>query len=222
MAPGLGPPTGDLAVSALTQALEDFRVAARSIRDDDKKKKTPKKKKKRSRSSSSSRSRSSSSSDGSDGIPRWDPWERRGKISSKGLAKLESLRFRKRCDLVNFAGRRPGALTAHLMYQLRTRMMQGAPESMKDLYAVDAGLWSATATGLKEVRDQREVAVLARILTLVNQKKVIEAADVAVQRVREVLSAKRAGGSWEKAELLSLLPTGQSSGTALPDGALAL
>ena len=93
---------------------------------------------------------------------------------------------------------------------------------MKDLYAVEAGIWSSTATGLQEVRDQREVAVLSRVLALLNQRKIVEAADVAVQRAREVLAAKRAGGSWEKAELLSLLPTTQSSTAPLPDGALAL
>merc|ERR1712086_221142 len=108
------------------------------------------------------------------------------------------------------------------MYQLRLRMHQGPPASMKDLYAVDAGVWAATASGLKEVRDQREVALLSRVLTLMNNKKNVEAADLACQRVREVLAAKRQGGSWEKAELISLLPSTQSSSTALPDGALAL
>ena len=126
-------------------------------------------------------------------MARWDPENHLGKLSTKQLARMESLRFKKRADLVNFASRHPGGLTAHMMYQLRVRMMQGPPESMKDLYAVDAGIWSSTATGLKEVRDQREVAVLSRVLTLLNQKKVVEAADVAVQRVREVLTAKRAG-----------------------------
>ena len=93
---------------------------------------------------------------------------------------------------------------------------------MSDLYRVDVATWASTNSGLKELRDQREVTVLGKVLTLLNRKREKEAADLMVQRVREILQAKRAGGSWEKAELISLLPSTSASSTALPDGALAL
>ena len=93
---------------------------------------------------------------------------------------------------------------------------------MRDLYAVDAGAWATTASGLKEVRDLREIQLLCRVLANLNQKKEAEAADLLVQRVREVLVAKRPGGSWEKGELLSLLPASSASSTTLPEGGLVL
>ena len=83
-------------------------------------------------------------------------------------------------------------------------------------------MWAATAGGLKEIRDQRELAVLARVLGLLNQEKLPEAADVLTQRVRELLAAKRPGGTWEKGELLSLMPTAQSVSAVLPDGGMTL
>ena len=109
-----------------------------------------------------------------------------------------------------------------MMTQIRARLLHGPPADMRDLYRVDAGLWAATAAGLKEVRDQREVAAESKALTYLAQGKHTEAADLLVQRIREVVTAKKSGGSWERAELVSLLPSGQSSNTALPDGALAL
>ena len=124
--------------------------------------------------------------------------------------------------MTTYALKHPGALTALFMYQLRLRMTGGAPKSMKDLYAVDPAHWAATAANLKEVRDQREVAVLTRVLSLMNDQKQAQAADVITQRVREVVFAKRPGGTWEKAELLSLLPSTAASSTMLPEGGMGI
>ena len=135
---------------------------------------------------------------------------------------MEGLRFRRRSDLLAFAGRHPGVLTCHMMTQIRARLLHGPPADMRDLYRVDAGLWAATAAGLKEVRDQREVAAESKALTYLAQGKHTEAADLLVQRIREVLLAKRAGGSWDKGELVSLLPSGQASSAQMPEGAMAL
>ena len=123
---------------------------------------------------------------------------------------------------MSYALEKPGTLTTLFLYQLRQRMHGSAPRSLSDLYQVDVGHWAGTSTGLKELRDRREVALLGKALSLLNRRKDKEAADLMVQRVREVLYAKRAGSSWEKAELISLLPSASASSTALPDGALAL
>jgi hypothetical protein len=100
----------------------------------------------------------------------------------------------------------------------------GPPHDYKELYKTDVGVWAQREglIGLKEMRDQREVQILARTLTLLNQQKWGEAADTIAQRIREVLAAKKQGGTWEKAELLSLLPTAQASTTPMPDGCLGL
>ena len=106
--------------------------------------------------------------------------------------------------------------------QIRARLLHGAPGAMADLYRVDAWVWAATAAGIEEVRDQREFAVVAKALPLLNQGKTAQASDLMVQRIREILVAKRPGGSWEKGELVSLLPSTQASSAPLPDGALGL
>ena len=140
------------------------------------------------------------------------------------IARGESLRFKRRSDLVNFSSRHSGALAAHLMSQVRSRMSSGVVQDYKELYRTDVGAWAQRdgLAGLKETRDQREVQLLSRALTLLNQQKWAEAADLLSQRIREVGFAKKQGGTWEKAELLSLMPSSQASTTPMPDGCMSL
>ena len=202
-------------------------MAKRSDKKDRKRSKS-RRRRRRDSDSDDSGSRSHSSSDSgsrSDRFPKWNPRDKEAsktRISSRQLGALEGLRFRRRSDLLAFVTKHPGVLTSHMMMQIRARLLHGAPEAMLDLYRVDAGVWAATAAGLKEVRDQREIAVVAKALTLLNQGKTAQASDLMVQRIREILVAKRPGGSWEKGELVSLLPSTQASSAPLPDGALAL
>ena len=92
---------------------------------------------------------------------------------------------------------------------------------MRDLYNLDATVWAGTG-GLKEVRDIREVQLLTQVLTTLGQSKFSSAVDLICQRIREIHVAKKAGSSWEKAELVSLLPSTQASSSPLPEHALAL
>ena len=49
-----------------------------------------------------------------------------------------------------------------------------------DLYKVDCHHWAAVFSGLKEVRDQREVQVLSRILTDLNHSRLPKAVDLSL------------------------------------------
>lgn len=92
---------------------------------------------------------------------------------------------------------------------------------MRDSFHLDAQMWADHHSGLKELRDLREVRALTQTLMLLNQQKFPQAVGLICQRPREVQVAKKLDGAWEHAALLSPLPTSQASTTALPLGALA-
>ena len=106
--------------------------------------------------------------------------------------------------------------------QIRNKLSKGPPSELKDLLHLDAQVWLDSHSGLKEIRDHREVRALTHILMLVNRRKLLQAVDMICQRIREVHLAKKTGSSWVKGKLVSLLPTSQASTTAMPDGAFAL
>ena len=135
---------------------------------------------------------------------------------------MEGLRFKRRSDLLNFSTKYPGALGAAFLIQLKAKLHGGAPRKLGDLYRVDPTVWALTQSQLKEMRDIREVQSLSAVLLALNTNNIPRAVDMVCQRIREIKQAKGAGGSWEKAELLSLLPSTQASSTVLPDGAMGL
>ena len=146
----------------------------------------------------------------------------RVKITDKQLARANTLRFKKRADLLNYHMKYPGALGAHFLLQVQAKLGRTAPGSTRDLSAIDVSSWIAQSAEFKEVRDQREVQHLSRILAELGADRQGAAVDLIVQRLREVRFAKSAGQSWEKAAPISLLPSGSSASTALPDVAFAL
>eukprot|EP00974_Lingulodinium_polyedra_P068884 6670192-Lingulodinium_polyedra.AAC.1 len=68
--------------------------------------------------------------------------------------------------------------------------------------------WAQQFSGVSELRDQREVLTLCKCLDHLNRHEVPEAVDTLAQRVVSVQAAKQKGGSWEKSELMELIPTG--------------
>ena len=64
--------------------------------------------------------------------------------------------------------------------------------------------------------------MLSRMLTDLGKQRIPQALDLACHRIREIKHAKAAGGSWEKAQGISLFPGELGSGAPLPDGALTL
>ena len=151
------------------------------------------------------------------------PNDRNKNVSQSQLARAVGLRFKPRSDLVNYASKYPGALGALFLSQVRMKLMGGQVEDFKDLYKTDPTVWAGTLTGLKEIRDLREVQLLSKVVSELNKDRIPQAVDLMTHRIREVLAAKKAGGSWEKGALVSLLASDQASmGTSMPDGALDL
>ena len=99
--------------------------------------------------------------------------------------------------MLAFAARYPGALAAHFLCQVRSKLLKREPGKMADLQ-VDLAQWTSSA-GLKELRDIREIQALSMILTELNHARIQKAADIIAMRIREVRAAKGTGGSWEKA-----------------------
>ena len=176
----------------------------------------------------SSRGRSRSSSGPSDSTRvnkkniQWTgPNGRNKKVSQSQLARAVGLRFKRRSGVVNYASKYPGALGALFLSQVRMKLMGGQVEDLKDLYKTDPTVWAGTLTGLKEIRDLREVQLLSKVVSELNKDRIPQAVDFMTHRIREVLAAKKAGGSWEKGALVSLLASDQAyMGTSMPDGAL--
>ena len=176
-------------------------------KDKEKKKKKKRSKKKKSRSSSSSssssRSRSASASSGSSGGKKRPLRLREVPLSS--LTHVDQLKLKKRGDLVAFAARHPGALTAHFLASVFTRLSKGSLTRSSQLRQVSVTSWAHQFSGLTEIRDMKEVATLAEILDMVNRKEIAQALDVLCQRILAIQAAKQKGGTWERAEAIELV-----------------
>eukprot|EP00435_Cladocopium_sp_Y103_P036094 s2046_g9.t1 len=208
------------ALEAAVQQLREMAISpSNSSRKKEKtKKKRKDKKKKRKKSSSSSRSSrgsrsrssGSTSSSGRKKPLRWreDGTDRRVPLAS--LTHVDQLKLKKRGDLVAFAARHPGALTAHFLASVYSRLSKGALTRSSQLREVSVTSWAQQFSGLTEVRDIKEVTTLAEILDAVNRKEISQALDVLCQRILAIQAAKQKGGSWEKAEAIELVDNRKS------------
>jgi hypothetical protein len=220
--------------NALADLLAQIQVDMKQMKEDKKDKKKKKKKKKKSRkdrsrgrrgrdsdSSSGSRSRSQSSSSGSSvEFLQWKPHGKDRSVAPKQLRALEAQRFKARGELLTFAAKHPGALSAHFLQIVHQRMMHGPLKRTKQLRDVNVSQWAASSTGLTEVRDLREVATLAAVMDYINSRDLGTAMDIIAQRVVAIQKAKSTGSDWKKAEALELVT--QSGNSALPSGMLRL
>ena len=232
-----GGPQNALDLKALEKAIQELQLMAtggdsrqkdkekkkkkkkRSRERSSKKSRKKKKKKRRSDSSSSSRSsrsrsRSSSSSTSSSGKKKGPlAWQEKGKdqkVSYEDLCHVDQLRLKKRGDLVSFATKNPGALTAHFLAGVYARLSKGTVTRSSQLRDASVTAWAHQHAGLSEPRDIKEVLTLAEILDNVNRKEIARALDILVQRIVAIQSARAKGGSWEKAEALELVSTQRS------------
>ena len=108
------------------------------------------------------------------------------------------------------------------MLQVRKKLMRPQAEDTRDLLDTDPATWSSTQADMKDVRDLKEVQFLTKLLAEINADRLAEAVDLLVMRVREIRMAKMTGGSWEKANAVSLMPSTATVSTPLPDGSMAL
>ena len=138
--------------------------------------------------------------------------------------RSNALRFKRRSDLVNFAQKHPGALAAMFVNQVRAKLGSSAASSSAELLATDLNVYASNPLlhDLKEVRDQKEVAMLCRLLVDLSHDKLPQVADIISQRIREIRLAKRAESSWDKAAAISLLGSSVASSQLMPDAAFTL
>ena len=202
-----------MAISSEEERKKSKRKKEKKSKKSDKKdKKKRKKKKKRSDSTSSSssgsrsRSRSSSSSASSSRKPL--VWKEKGKdkkVSYEDLTHVDQLRLKKKGDLLNFAAKNPGALTAHFLAGVYARLSKGTIHRSSQLREASVSAWAHQHSGLTEPRDLKEVLTLAEVLDHVNRREIARALDIIVQRIVAIQSARQKGGTWEKAENLELI-----------------
>ena len=90
------------------------------------------------------------------------------------------------------------------------------------MVSTDMTGWAATHSEVKDTRDQKEIAFLGRILQDMAGDRLPQLADTVAMRIREIRTAKRDGGSWEKAGVVSLLPGPYAGNAPVVDGAFIL
>ena len=223
---GAPPPVGDALLQEVLQLRQEFdnlrfKDSPRSdSRKRKKKKNKDKKKRKRSRSTSSS---GSSSSSLSGKFMAWSASSSKDSQFDVGQqTRQHTLRFKRRADLLKFHLERPGALAAHFLCQVSQKLGRPMPTSSAELLRTDVVGWSERHSGVKDVRDQREIQFLGRILQDLGTDRLPQLADLLALRIREIRAAKGEGGSWEKAGVMSLLPGPYAANAPLADGAFHL
>jgi len=232
---GLGPLAdpggqGPLDLEQLKMALGDLLKDKKKDKKKDKDKKKKKKKGKKDSDSDSSSSSTSSSGSNSSQKPgkkyaQFLPvGAKKRKLTATHLAKATTMRFKKRSDMLNFHAKYPGALAALLVLQVRQRMGLSMPEDMEKLAETDMSTWAMNTQfhGLKEARDMKEMAFLTKLMLELGHRRIPQAADLLAMRMREMRSAKADGGSWEKAQVLSMMPQSISNMAPLPDNGFVL
>ena len=216
-------------LQSLSDVIQELKDMAKKSKDEDKlkkrshkkKKKTDKKKKKKKRrgsstsSSRSSRSRSSqsssrASSSRSSGPLQWKAKAKDRKVKFEEIHAVDREKFKRKGELMAYATKHPGALTAHFLASIYARLLKGRVERSSQLREASVVAWAAQHSGLSEVRDVREVLTLAEAMDSINRKEIERAMDILAQRILAIQQAKRKGGSWDKAEAIELIPGGTS------------
>lgn len=149
-------------------------------------------------------------------------WKEHGKdraVSYSDLTHVDALKLKRKGDLLAFASKNPGALTAHFLAGVYSRLSKGSLTRTGQLRDVSVTSWAHQFSGLTEIRDLKEVVTLAEVLDSINRKEIARALDIICQRIIAIQSAKQKGGSWEKAEAVELIDTRKSLASS---GMLAL
>ena len=220
--PGLGQQTQPdaLELQKLADVINSLRSEIEEHQSSQKKKKKKSSKKNRSRSnskrkskkskrhsSSSSSSSSRSSGTSSSSFVRWRSKGKSREVNAVSMGKVDTRKFKKRSDLLIFAAKHPGALTANFINAIRQKLMRGGIVKTSQLRDVEMTEFITTgAAGLKEVRDRREAMTILQAMDFINQKELEKAMDVLAMRVTALLEAKSQGGTWEKAAKKELIP----------------
>lgn len=217
-------------MQSLSEAIQELREMSRKSRKSSKERKSRSKKKKSkkdkkskkkkkkdsssSRSSSASRSRSTrssrSSSSNSSGPLRWRDKAKSRKLDYDEVHAVDAQKFKRKGELLAYATKHPGALSAHFLASIYARLSKGRMTKSSQLREANVVQWASQHSGLTEIRDVREVLTLAEAMDCINRREISRAMDVLAQRILAIQQAKRKGGSWEKAECIELIPSGNA------------
>ena len=118
---------------------------------------------------------------------------------------MEGERFKTRGDVLAFAARHPGALSANFLRLCHQKLTNGRVSSTRQLREVSTTAWAQLHAGVSDVRDQKEVMTLCAALDSINNRDLATAMDIISQRVLSIQTAKMKGGFWEKANKLELV-----------------
>jgi len=114
--------------------------------------------------------------------------------------------------LLQFAAKNRGSLAAQFLISVHNSLNKGDPPDSRAMMGTDLTRWASDgSSGLKEIRDIREIQTLCLALQRMGAGRLDEAADVLAQRVKAVLTAKAPKGSWEKGQIIELLPVAGGS-----------
>lgn len=123
---------------------------------------------------------------------------------------VDAQKFKRKGELLAYATKHPGALSAHFLASIYSRLSKGRLTKSSQLREANVTQWASQHSGLSEIRDVREVLTLAETMDCINRREISRAMDVLAQRILAVQQAKRKGGSWEKAECIELIPSGSA------------
>ena len=135
-------------------------------------------------------------------------WRRKGKnsrVTYANFARVDTMKFKRRAELLAFADKHPGVLAAHFLNGVRHKQGRGNVTETKDLRSVAAADWVVSSGQLKEVRDIREATTLATVLDHLNGDRTSQAVDTIAMRIVAMTRAKGKDGSWEKASRMELI-----------------
>ena len=123
---------------------------------------------------------------------------------------MDAQKFKRKGELLAYATKHPGALSAHFLASIYARLSKGRMTQSSQPREANVVQWASQHSGLTEIRDVREVLTLAEAMDCINRREISRAMDVLAQRILAIQQAKRKGGSWEKAECIELIPSGNA------------
>ena len=91
---------------------------------------------------------------------------------------VDKEKFKRKGELIAYATKHPGALTAHFLASIFARLSKGRVERSAQLREASVVAWAAQHSGLSEVRDVREVLTLAEAMDSINRKEIERAMDI--------------------------------------------
>jgi hypothetical protein len=221
---GLGPQDAGASGLDLASAaqLMGMGPSSDSKKKKKKKEKDKKEKKKKKKDNSDSSSGSSTESEDENKAPYlcWKDTSGSGtRVSPLSLAKLNSVKFKKRGDILVMAAQHEGALAAGLLAEVRSRQKGAGGVVTKSGQLRDVSMfeWARTAKhGVTDPNALRELLHIGAAMHYVNRRKLPQLMDLMTQRVHSIQKSASAGGKQEEARKLELWPN--EGGLTAPSG----